>query len=559
MRKMMISGTLVLISLGVALAQAPQPQEAEDAAQVAQDVELLRVVRRIALTQEQIQELLPLLQKAQQAQAEFAQERAEATERLQEHIEAVIDSLARGRAPTPARDDIIRDRLSALERKRQQLEQKLQKVWDEVISAVLTPDQAALIETRQQEAKRLARLKLWQGAKTALDFVMNSLKQARDLMPDEYANARLAIAGQTAAGLLDPAAPGFSALQSRVAALFDELYPVPAQQFQRDEARITEYVAQTLQITPTMRVPDEDEIIPYSRFMDVIKNPRTLELLGGVKVTPTPEDHLQPLLNALDALRLAHTLQLDAAQLRELASYSTAIQDIISQQNQAKAQLEEGNVETLKKVREALLAGTALDTDLTTQLEAFETQAKREEESFKQRVRDEALDAFDVLYPKQQDLVTLPPELLAAPRPAGPETPSKASGYSQLKERLVALLTQSRGMDPIEFAATYPDAIPSVLEEIAPPETRAYYRARWHLRRLMRRAALVPDEEFPMAVDQLADEFLRSYGLIPEALEADMRPIPFEEFQRILVLPETARYWERLAQNLPAGWRSGSP
>lgn len=559
MRKAMISGTLVLICVGAALAQAPQSPEEEEAARVARDVELLRTIRRVALTPEQIQKLLPLLQEVQQAQAEFAQERVKVTERLQKHLEAVIASLARGRAPSPARDDIIRNRLGALEKKRQQLEQKLQKVWDEVIGTVLTPDQAALIETRRQEGERLARLKLWQGAKTALDFVMNSLIRARDLMPDEYANARLAIAGQTAAGLLDPAAPGFSALQSTVAALFDELYAVPAQQFQRDEQKITEYVAQTLQITPSMRIPDENEIIPYSRFMDLIKSPRTLELLGGVKVAPMPEDHLQPLLNALDALRFAHTLQLDAGQLRELAEYSSAIRDIINQHSQAKEQLNKGNIETLKKVREALLAGTALDTDLSSKLEAFETQLKREDESFKQRIHEKVLDAFVVLYPKQQDLVTLPPELSATPRPARPEAPPEAPGYSQLKERLVALLTQSRGMDPIEFAATYPDAIASVLEGIAPPRTRTYYRARWRLRRLMGRAALVPDEEFPIAVGQLADEFLQSYGLIPESLEAGMRPVPFEEFERVLMLPETARYWERLAQNLPTDWRIGPP
>ena len=147
-----------------------------------------------------------------------------------------------------------------------------------------------------------------------------------------------------------------------------------------------------------------------------------------------------------------------------------------------------------------MLAGEELDEQAQADLQAFQERTHQEDASAQQRQWAEVVNALDALYPKQQELVEVPPDLAVAPRPEGPDFAPQALGYSELKERLVALLFEARSVNPIEFAAARPEAVPGVLEGIVPPGTREYYRARWRIRKLIGRASLVPDEEFPLAV-----------------------------------------------------------
>lgn len=556
MRKALLSAVAVLLCLGAGWSETAQLPGQESPAQVAEDVDLLLVINQLGLTADQRAALVPTLQLAQQATAAFAQERTVATDRIREHLGDMIDALASGREPSPTRAEIVTRRLADLEAKRRAQGAALAQLWDDFRGAALTPDQAALVETPDRETERLYRLNQWQGARTALDFVMNVLGKARDLMPDEYGNARFQIAAQAAAGLLDPSAPGFSALESRVLALFDELHDVPAQQFEQDNAQIREHVSRVLQITPEMRVPEEGQYISYSAVMGVLTNPRTLKLLAGQDVPPLPADGLQPFLDTLDALRLAHGLQLDAGQLRGLATASAAVQATELSREAAKAGAAADNLETLQKVREAMLAGTVIPADLQTRFQAYLDKVHQQDATIAQRADDAIVQAVGVLYPKQQDLVQMPPTLASAPGAQQPGQPLEGPRL-ELKARLIALLEGSRGMDPVDFATAYEEDIAALLAAIAPPDSREYYRARWALRRLTGRAALVPDAEFPQAAEQLADDYLLAQGVPPEGALVGTPPISFEEFDRILRLPEAQDSWTRLAGSLPPRWTGG--
>ena len=278
---------VVFLSSPAVLAQNPAgpPPDAEavlgpelSAQQARTDVHLLRVLARLGLTTEQIAAVIPYLEQIQLHLDAIASRRAKAYGQQRTALDNARAALIAGEAQRRTTYDNIQRALRQVQLATQIEMEKIQQA-EAGIEAELTEQQLGLIETREQREARVARLRELEGEATAAAYIVKKLGEIRELLPDEYVRVRLRVASEIAVKTEGPRSSRFNPYRQRVLSMMDQAYRWTVAEFQAKQPTLEQSVVETLEIRADADVPSAEGLIPYEEYADVVRAPRTLELL----------------------------------------------------------------------------------------------------------------------------------------------------------------------------------------------------------------------------------------------------------------------------------------
>ena len=243
-----------------------------------EDVQLLGTLATLELSAEQIVKIIPSLEQIQQHLVAIAARRTKVHGRQRSALERARGALIRGDRPSETTYTSIQRALRQLQLATQSETQKILQV-EARIEGELTEQQLALIETREQREARLARVRELEGETTAAGYIVKQLTAIRELLPDQYARIRLRLANEIAVKTEGPRSSRFNAYRQRALTMLDDVYGWTVVQFEARLPTLAGDVREFLPIRPEADAPSAEGLIPYEEYADVLRNPRTLELL----------------------------------------------------------------------------------------------------------------------------------------------------------------------------------------------------------------------------------------------------------------------------------------
>jgi len=260
-----------------AWAQAPPPPQ-PDPRQLLADVELLVRLEQLKLTVPQRQQILPYLDDIQGRLARRQELRDQAYARNAFVLDRARRALATGGQVNEADEAVLSRALEQLQRRITAEEQTIERLTRQ-LEAALTPRQLAVIETQEQRELRRQRLEALRGNTTAAGFIVDQIKQAKELPLDEYQRRRQAIATDIATRVEGQESARYQAFQTRVLGLLDALYALPPAEFSRRKANLETEVATSLELRPESDVPGIEGKIAREDYVELLRSPRTAALL----------------------------------------------------------------------------------------------------------------------------------------------------------------------------------------------------------------------------------------------------------------------------------------
>ncbi len=279
-------GTIAALALlaGVAVAQpeeeTPESQgfgATDEAADVYADALLLMTVRRLQLTEEQMQRLQALHADVAEQRAELARLREEVWQDHHDDIEAVNQAWLTG-SRVPSRKKRAADR--AINDLRAEESDLRDAEWEAVedFLRTLSDGQRALVEGPAQARERIAREQRMGGISSVGDFILVELDALRDLMPDEYRVLAEVEARRIATALVGPDAPNLGATTAAVLAILDQVHSWAPPHYQQQRETLPEQIEAALGIPQP--APDQ---VGWDDLLRLMRSDRTPTVLRALR------------------------------------------------------------------------------------------------------------------------------------------------------------------------------------------------------------------------------------------------------------------------------------
>ena len=283
-----------LLVCGFLPAQAQQDEQAEQLTpkQLLRDAELLSVVSRLGLTPRQAAKFVAALREVQKALRDVEALREGLAAERADDFEAVRKSyIARTEPP----QDVVR-RIDAawaqIERAEEQADEGISAL-EGILLGALTRDQVALVETEQQHVVRERRREQFEGAATAAEFVVNKLKEVRDLLPEEYAQQAARLTRDVAAAVGAGGGRRGDPVRQRLAYLFEQVRAMSQEDWNKALETAEEDVVKLLDLPQEQQAAPEGAI-GREEFRQFVRDPRTPPVLQQWLQRQPSEEGEQP-------------------------------------------------------------------------------------------------------------------------------------------------------------------------------------------------------------------------------------------------------------------------
>lgn len=272
----------LLLSLGLAAAQegtpATQPSVA-DPLQLIEDARIMYVARELRLRADQVQKIIPLLNKAQERIAQRKQALDDLWVKGQATLAAVDQAMIAGNQPNRAMQNAAEKLVTNHDGAIQDANKDLDALAGQVL-AVLDKQQLARVEGRAAGQRPNDNSGL-------IDDIGAYVSAMRGLLADEYDTLRVPVALQLAGRLVSPDANGFNDAVGAVLRLMDAVRQRSDAQFAQDQLNMRQIVARALGLRDER--PTAAFTVSYDDLTDFVTNPRTATLLTQFKPEPPME------------------------------------------------------------------------------------------------------------------------------------------------------------------------------------------------------------------------------------------------------------------------------
>lgn len=285
-------GRWQVLAVGAALALATIPAVAQegtetpgpetpavpsDAAELYDEVQILRTVRTLGLSSEQMVELLAVNAQVLEEQADLAELREEMWAEYQEDIQKVLDAWAGGgRVSTRARNAADR----AVNRVNDARGDLQNARWDatEALYDLLTDEQRDLVEPAGVAEEREARIERMGGVQSVGAYVAGQLDAIRDLMPEEFDMLAPSEAQRIARAIVGPDAGDLEQMTGAVLDIMRETYVWETARYRQQRESLP------AQITTALGFLTEDQRAPvsWSGLMRVATSSRTPAVIAAI-------------------------------------------------------------------------------------------------------------------------------------------------------------------------------------------------------------------------------------------------------------------------------------
>ena len=247
-----------------------------DAAQLYEDVQLLRTIRTLDLSNEQLALLLQINASLAEQRRELAELRASTWAESKGAIESVLEAWVEGKTPS-SRDKSAADRAvnrvneatSDYERARQRL--------TEGFYEKLSTAQRKLVESSDKAADRAARVARMGGVESVGDYVLTELDAIRDMMPDEFRMLAGAEARRIATAIVGPNAANLEQMTAGVLNVLQQAYAWAPERYREQRPTMPQQIEQLLGIEEAEQAP-----VPWNELMRLTTSTRTTAVITAL-------------------------------------------------------------------------------------------------------------------------------------------------------------------------------------------------------------------------------------------------------------------------------------
>lgn len=277
-----VGAALALATVAVAQDATEAPGTAmqavsSDAAELYEDVQILRTIRTLELSSEQMVELLAVNAQVLEEQADLAELRDEMWAEYQDEIQQVLDAWMKGETPSTR----ARTRADRAVNRVNEARGNLQNArWDatEELYDLLTDAQRDLVEPPGVAEEREARIERMGGVQSVGAYVADRLDAIRDLMPEEFDMLAPSEARRIARAIVGPDAGDLEQMTGAVLDMMREIYAWEAERYRQQRESLP------VQITSALGFPTEDQRAPvsWSELMRAATSGRTPAVIAAI-------------------------------------------------------------------------------------------------------------------------------------------------------------------------------------------------------------------------------------------------------------------------------------
>ena len=252
----------IIPTVGRAQMQTPAPQTPDipaDTEQLYDEVQVLRTIRTLELSADQLVELTQINARVISEGDDLEQLREDTWDQYGEDIETVLDAWVAAE-DAPNREKTAADRAVNRVNEAESNYQSARRDAAEALYGILSEAQRDLVESPGAAEERSARTTRMGGIESVGDYVVAQLDAIRDLMPEEFEMLASEEARRIAETIVGPNAGTQSQRQMRSAVrdIIREVYGWTPQRYQQQRPTLA------AQISSNLGVPTEDERPPIS-------------------------------------------------------------------------------------------------------------------------------------------------------------------------------------------------------------------------------------------------------------------------------------------------------
>ena len=392
---------------------SPQ-QVSEDASALYEQASGLSLLRGLALTDDQLKQLLPLLQSARDQRQNFLTQAATLWQQADATVQSALAAPG-GPATVAAADPTqVRATVAAYGNLQALLQQSQDNLAAQFL-ALLTPAQAAAVEgAGQAEQRRQVELQLG-GAHSVPEYLAGQMDTLRALAPPEYFLLRHWLSRHWAALLRSPDVPGFDYLTGRLLSFMDQTVALPPDAYAAQYDQVPDLLAQYLGLPAAVQTVFFD----YSYVELLIGSDQSLAVVQRLldsppSGVPEPDPAVQQAADQLaaGADRLALTdlieaLRLTPGQVRAVSALVGPGAGRDAAREQAAALAPDRLI--LEQIRDALLPGATLPEDLAPSWSTLRDREQQRQREAQAQMVATLLRLQDLLTVDQAALIDWPP------------------------------------------------------------------------------------------------------------------------------------------------------
>jgi hypothetical protein len=275
---------LALVALP-AFAQGDQPNPATpdvpgSSAELYEEVQVLRTVRTLSMTDEQLGELVAINADVGAEREQLAELREQMWEQYEDEIEEVLDAWMGGEEASRTAKSAADSAVNRVNRARSDFEDTRRDAA-EALYDILTGDQRDLVESPGVAEARAARRARMGGSDSVGEYLAAELDAIRDLMPDEFELLAAAEAQRIARTIVGPEASNLPQMTDAVLDIMLEVFAWTPERYQEQRPTLPAQIETNLGFTPVAeRAP-----VSWTDLMQVATSERTPAAVAMIEAT----------------------------------------------------------------------------------------------------------------------------------------------------------------------------------------------------------------------------------------------------------------------------------
>jgi hypothetical protein len=519
-----------------------------DARKLYEQDNALLVIHGLAMTSDQMKQLLPLLQGLQKARQTFQATAADLWAKKGTAVQGALEAVAAGQPLGPALA-AVQAPLDSFSQAAATLQQANQNAAEQ-LDTLLGPSAEGLYETLPRYLLREQSEQLLGGAANVQEYLANQVDVVRGLDRQSYQLVRYWEAERLAALLRPPAATGFSYVQARMLDMLDRLYLQQDASYTQQRPNLADQIAQYLYLPAAVR-PAYFTFNEIALLLTSDQSVQVVEQLLGQKPEPVPgaepavAQRAQQMRDAAAqarVLELAGGMGLTVGQLRAMQPLILQAAQAMDPAQTAPDSVLTGREASLHELRDLLLTGTAnsaVPADLQQVWRGLQAELQEDRQTAVGTATDALGQTRELLTVAQTALLDWP----------GALTGGRATRQAQLGELQAVAAQMLRGYSFFSLmrqvrVSIYPHIrmarAHDLLAEYLPANSPALPQAQTFVLTLVSEARYTTDDQWGGVWPPLVTQLMVGLGAVPGpgAVIAASRPVAWADYFTALSDPQ---------------------
>lgn len=515
MRKTWLVALVPAFVGAVVLSQAAEEKKPDVNIAALDELRALRTATKLGIDKQRAAQALKLVQAVDEQKKQYTQWATKEWKTRAETVKAAIKVWAAGGQATADQQAAAKALYQAYAQWQRSIDETAHKAAVGIVRLARAGGHAA--ETAEEASRRKQAERVYDGARSAAEFVLRAAETLHGLMPDDYALVRFSEA-QRIASTLTGQGQAPRQLVDAVLVTLDDLVGLPPQAYLTQRQALLAEISQRLSLAESPKVV---ESVPFDEVVEWVKGPATVRVLSvmagnSLPATTMPPEEFEVACQELALLAMTYDLQLGPGQTRALAQLVSSLQRDKQLLEQTRQELGQRAMELISDVRKAIGEGKTLEASVADKVQAILAEDDTAIGEFKVAAYDYINRMRRMLTPQQRMLVDwvapgevlrlVPPRAkIAMLRRRAAMIANTIDFYNSIKYQLPKRYMNVKVQYTQEFVSRF-----------VPPDSPQFEQAMDFALELVTQMRFVPREEWDAGLDaEYATRLLHGLGVLP--------------------------------------------